>query len=320
MTKGRIRMARKASAKALDPEAELQARVAVQEASDNALPVIEEPDEYEDAPVAQDQVMQPYTEDSGSMQTYRDMSEEFDHRDVTLPRIAWSHFMSKVVTRGQIQPGRWYQAQSGTDLGDTIYAIPLKAFKHRVYFRKPQAVVDQQGRPVQQGGGNVLSCRSTDMVRGQGDPGILCETCTLKDWPRGAPPPACSEVMNFPVIVIPESVALGEEPFDYDLVQVGIIPFMRTSMKSARSWLGTLFGFGAKVNPDAFAEHVFKLTINQENNAFGAYFVPIVSYAGRLTHDKHGELVGYARDMCRSMQTRGNAGMAEDVIAQEQST
>lgn len=283
-----------------DPEAQLAAKVAAQQAP-TALdlePMDSDATDTQEG-VSTSLLMAPRT-DVG-LAPYRDLSEDFDSKDVQLPAIRIAQFMSKVVTGGLVQPGHFYLNVGNEDLGESIDVIPLKAFKHRVYFKRPEA--GQQG-------GNQLSCRSTDMVQGVGEPGIACAACPLKDWPQGGPPPVCTEAINFPVIVLPKE---GED----DELVMGIMTFQRTSTKAARNWLGLAFQRGAKARPDAWAEHYYTVSLTRQTNNLGAFFVPIVSYRGRVLEATHGSAtVEYAQEMCRSLQTRANTGLAEDAISQ----
>lgn len=253
--------------------AAIEERLARQRAEAGAQdPVIEEPEAIAGLASAT-----PRTAGPTAIQEYRDLSEEFDSRDVALPRVKLAQPISKVVVDDVVRSGHWYYSVDNTDLGPMLRFVPLKAFKHRTFFLD-----------------NGLACRSTDMVHGIGDPGIECAKCSLKDWPeqRGSGGPQCRENYNFPSVILPN------EGDDEEFFRMGLITLTSTSTAAARTLLGMAFQRGAQRDPLAWAEHIYTLTAIKRQNARGIFYVASIAYDSKNS----GDVLEFARLQCESMR------------------
>jgi hypothetical protein len=204
----------------------------------------------------------------------QDLSRQLDSGDLVIPRIKISQGLSKVnmlyaTSRGKegVQMGDWYHTTTGKSLGETIYFIPCDMRKSRSLF--------EQGRG--------LRCRSFDLLRGEGDPGILCEGtaeeihtvpaddrgCVYRLWSedeagnRVAPP--CGITYNYPGFVIVDI----DNPEHTELLQ-GMLQLRSKATRAARkiNTAFTTYGGGE------WHRLIMEITAASETNTKGTYFVP----------------------------------------------
>ena len=204
----------------------------------------------------------------------QDLSRQLDTGDLVIPRIKISQGLSKVnmlfaTSRGKegVQMGDWYHTTTGKTLGETIFFVPCDMRKSRSFF--------EQGRG--------LRCRSFDLLRGEGDPGILCEGtaeeihtvpaddrgCVYRLWSedesgnRVGPP--CGLTYNYPGFVILDI----EHPETTELLQ-GMLQLRSKATRAARkiNTAFTTYGGGE------WHRLIMELTVGSETNTKGTYFVP----------------------------------------------
>lgn len=196
----------------------------------------------------------------GAIEPYRNRSRDLGMEHFKIPRLKLLQPLSQECKGEEpMRHGTWYLEGDPAPLGPEIQVAPLFAFLSRTY------LIPGQGQ----------LCRSSDMVYGQGTPGIACADCALKDWPeksaagegRGGPP--CSEVLNFPVVIIPTD---GSD--DY---QLGLVGFMRTGWDAGKM-INTIH---LQSKREHYYDTQIKLGRFNKSGKKGDYWVPTVSRDGK---------------------------------------
>lgn len=204
-----------------------------------------------------------------------DLTRQLDSNDMIIPRLKISQAMSKAnmlhaQSRGKegVQMGNWYITTQNQDLGETVYFIPCDMRKSRSYFKAGQG----------------LMCRSFDLLRGEGNPGILCEGtaeeihtvssdergCVYRLWKdeggkRIAPP--CQLTYNYPGFMVNDAEAPGET----ELTQV-MLQFRGTATGGAKSINTAFTTYGG----GEWHRLIMELRIESRSNTKGIFFVPVV--------------------------------------------
>ena len=204
-----------------------------------------------------------------------DLSRQIGEADLVIPRLKISQGLSKVnmlfaQSRGKegVQMGEWYHTTTGKSLGETIYFIPCDMRKSRSMFEA----------------GRGLTCRSFDLLRGEGDPGILCEGtaeeihtvpyddrgCKFRLWSekdgRRVPPP-CGLTYNYPGFVILDP----DHPDKTEMLQA-MLQLRSTATGAAKS-INTLFStFGG----GEWHRLILEMNVESKSNTKGMFFVPQV--------------------------------------------
>jgi hypothetical protein len=222
-----------------------------------------------------------------------DLSRKIDRSDVVMPQLKLSQAMSKVNQDDAVRQGNWYISTSGRNLGPEVYIVPLDMQKARSKFVQGKGVV----------------CRSYDMLRGIGDPGILCEgTLEERDEKpeneRGCPdrlwtedpttgkrrPPKCGISANYPVLVLdPDDPHNGK-------ATPALLPLRSTAYKMAKK-INTIVTEDAGIDSPIWHEVIIKLGVEKQSNTMGTFFVPTVSYFDETS----GPLAAKAEDYARSL-------------------
>lgn len=217
-----------------------------------------------------------------------DRTRQLDSRDTLIPRLKLSQAMSKVNTDDIVRQGNFYQAPDNKNLGKEIYVVILDMRKSRSYFEQNQGVL----------------CRSFDLIKGEGDPGILCEgtddeIATLAEDERGCPlrlwgerdesgrsePPACGLNYNYIMLVLdPDDLTSGRS-------QQAIFTLRSTGTKIARA-MNTMC-----MNNGDWTDSVLKMTVTTASNRRGTYYLPSVEYWG----ESSGEVKSRAQRLSRSL-------------------
>lgn len=211
--------------------------------------------------------------------------------DFIPPRVKVVQAMSKEAQKAGKEPalaevGDFYNVLTGENYGDTLRFIPLTTFMNRVFISRPERrelIEDVLGDTLSEGDG--LKCRSIDMVRGTGDPGLACGECPLAEW-RGSEPPICSETYN-----VAAMTEVG------DLVVIG---FSKSAAKVGKKLMSIL-----RMSHQKPWTRVLSATSRMESNARGTFAVPDVRVTGdtpddtllRIAQDWITELTGRVIDV-----------------------
>lgn len=200
-----------------------------------------------------------------------DRTRQLDSRDTLIPRLKLSQAMSKVNTDDTVRQGNFYRSPDNKNLGKEIFAVVLDMRKSRSYFESGQGIL----------------CRSYDLIKGEGDPGILCEGtdeeqqfaaedergCPLRLWGerdengRGSPP-ACGLNYNYVMLLLdPEDLLEGKTS------QV-VFTLRSTATKIARA-MNTLI-----MNNGTWTDSILRIGIQSTSNTKGTFFIPTVEYWG----------------------------------------
>ena len=206
-----------------------------------------------------------------------DYTRQIDQSDLIMPRLMLSQAMSKVNTDDIVRQGNWYHTGANENLGKEVLIVPMDQ-------RKSRSRMDKDS-------GQVV-CRSTDMVQGVGDPGILCEGteeeryslpaeqrgCEFRHWKRVEGrniPPECPIAYNFPVLIVS----------DRD-------PEVATFRRAILTLRGTGSPAGQAIISAAYDQELpyhqllFKLGVAAKTNARGqTFFTPSVELLGRAPKD-----------------------------------
>lgn len=207
----------------------------------------------------------------------RDMSRELGAGDMVIPKLKLAQGLSSVSklyasSRGKegIPAGVWYYTTGNRDLGETVYFIPCDMRKSRSVFTQGQGV----------------TCRSFDLIHGEGDPGTLCEGtaeemgtmpenergCMLRLWNRtaaGNKPPTCGLNYNYTGLIVTDP----EHPESSDVLQA-MLQMRSTHINAAKSINTAVMTFGAGV----WSNTIIELTVDSRSNTKGEFFVPVADF------------------------------------------
>lgn len=183
------------------------------------------------------------------------------------PRVKIVQAMSEERVQGLAAAGDFFNTLTSESYGPEIRFLPLLPFMNRVFLvrdekrqRAEEALgIGGKGKPgLSEGDG--LKCRSLDMFRGVGEPGIECASCPLSRW-DGNVPPLCTEVYNVAAIT-----ELG------DLI---ILQFQRSSAKVGKRLFSMLrfVGPGQKPWTRFYEARTHEETIKGK----GTFAVPVVT-------------------------------------------
>lgn len=192
--------------------------------------------------------------------------------DTVIPRLKICQAMSKVNTDGQVPMGHFYRSPQNKSLGEKLLVVVVDWSKTRSYFEQGQGVL----------------CRSFDLIKGEGEPGMLCEGTpeekadpTLSAEERGCPlrlwseeegrriPPPCGEAYNYPVLILDK-----DDPFE-GRTMMAIMSLRSSALKT-----------GKQMNTIVMDEQgdwpsiVLELTVTRQSNTRGTFFVPAVEFHG----------------------------------------
>lgn len=200
------------------------------------------------------------------------LTQEITSSDVTMPRIRLAQPISRVVAQLQaIRAGQWYLTQSQRALGEAIRIVPINMLKHLALFVP---------------GMSTVKCRSMDLVRGVGDPGIDCNTCTLKNWPAGGGAPPCSLFYNYLCLVLPIDVdpnALTEDQLlpEEGILNMAVITLGRTSAGAGKNLNGA---YQQSMDPRWY-RYSYVLSSEMKTNQKGVFYVAQAQVGGPLKVD-----------------------------------
>ncbi len=187
-----------------------------------------------------------------------------DAGDILMPRIKVLQAQSAEASGDEPlgKPGEIFNTLSNEVYGKVLRFVPIVPFKQRVFLVRSEKVPTINAALVAGGleplpeGSDGLTCRSYDMDRGNGYPGIECEACPLSKW-DGDLPPLCSETYN---------VAAASEYGD-----LIVLSFSRSSAKAGRQLFSSI-----RLRPSAYAT-IFEMTTRSERGTKGTYFVPVIT-------------------------------------------
>lgn len=230
-----------------------------------------------------------------------DKSREITTRDLVLPRLQIAQSMSKQAqlhaqSRGKegVQLGNWYHSTTGRDLGEVVYFVPTDMRKSRSKFDT----------------GTGLVCRSYDLVRGEGNPGILCEGtqqeinagvpeddrgCEYRLWNRTGGKnikPPCGLNYNYPGLILVDA----ENPDKSEMLQA-MLTLRSSSTPAALSINTHVMTFGEGVWPNVIIE----LTTTTQTGPMGSYYVAQADLHDMTDSPGYEKLARRAHALARSM-------------------
>lgn len=229
--------------------------------------------------------MQRY-EESDTRMTFGQTS--LDGTDFIPPRVKIVQQMSKEATADEdpAKMGDLVNTLTGENYGPRLRFVPLLPFKQRILLVRQErraSIEAALGTDLSEGDG--LKCRSLDMYKGQGEPGILCDECPLSRW-VGNTPPLCSETYN-----VAGMTELG------DLI---ILSFSKSSAKVGKRVFSML-----KMRREKPWTRIYEVVTMKASNNLGTFAVPDVKMTPDITPP---ELLGAAAEWAREL-----TGMTIDV-------
>lgn len=206
-----------------------------------------------------------------------------DAGDFVPPRVKVCQQMSEEVANKQATAGEFFNTLTGENYGEEIRFIPIMPFKQRILLvrseKRPNidAALMGVGLPALSDG-DGLKCRSFDMQRGVGEPGVLCPECPLAQWGDGNTPPLCTETYNMAALSeLGDLIFLG---FQKSSAKVGKRLFSMTRLTAGAPWT-----------------KVYKAKTRQEKNDKGIFFVPDITVDGPTPSELLGPAVQWAREL-----------------------
>lgn len=191
--------------------------------------------------------------------------EEVGAGDITIPQLRLCQALTPQKTEGEakyiegLRDGEHFNTVTGENYGKLVQIVPLMMYKNRIRFA-----------PKDEGGG--ILCRSDDMVRGVGDPGVACVTCEFNKFGSAkngeGKGKACTEFFNFPVLVIPED---GE----IDPSHLAVKSFKSSGVPVAKDWLAKM-----RLRKVDMFGGVYALTSAPKKFAEGTSYIEVVNNAG----------------------------------------
>jgi hypothetical protein len=194
--------------------------------------------------------------------------------DIAISRIKLGQALSKAVVDEDVRNGEFYMTPENTVLGKEFDVVVFNMFKHRAYFEPGQG----------------LLCRSFDLVRGVGTPGIECANCALQQWPvdetgRTVGAPKCSLNYNYTGMVIRSEANDEASPL------TGLLTLGRTSAPAAKQLNTMQMQRNGKeyLNPETgevvypiWCNNVYRLSSRKTEGRKGTYYIVSASYVSAL--------------------------------------
>lgn len=231
-----------------------------------------------------------------------DLARKIDASDLIMPKLKLIQGLSAVNkefarTRGAsgVPEGNWYHTNSATNLGETVYFVPVDMRKSRGYF------VQGQG----------LMCRSFDMLNGEGTPGISCEGsfeerhevpadqrgCALRLWKKDESsgvnrPPECGMSYNFPGLIIVDI----DEPAKSKILQA-MLTLRSTGTAAAKAINTAVMEHGEGV----WHNVVIELSSTEKNNSRGTFFTATADFFDSTEAPDFARVRRQAESFARSM-------------------
>jgi len=132
----------------------------------------------------------------------------FDSDDIVIPRIRLAQGLTAEVQDGTAKPGQWLL--TGYQPADELTVVPLM-------FSRQRALRDDAG---------AVLCKSSDSLRGLGEPGGDCAHCPMNQWADGDKgariPPVC--VFSYVYIV-----------YVVEFQTLGLLEFRRTNITAGKT-------------------------------------------------------------------------------------
>jgi len=191
--------------------------------------------------------------------------EEVGQGDITIPQLRLCQALTPQKTEGEakyidgLRDGEHFNTVTEENYGKVVKIVPLMMYKNRIRFA-----------PKDDGGG--ILCRSDDMVRGVGDPGVACATCEFNKFGTAkngeGKGKACTEFFNFPVLVIPESGQIDQSC-------LAVKSFKSSGVPVAKDWLAKM-----RLRKVDMFGGVYELTSAPKKFAEGTSYIEVVNNAG----------------------------------------
>lgn len=206
-------------------------------------------------------------------------AENVEAADRVMPRLALASKQSPQCDEENekyidgLRQGDFFNTISREIYGSTIYIVPLFELKTRA-----------KNRPYGESG--PAYCQSFNGKTGVGDPGGDCRTCPHSKWTmvpgkQKNQKPACTENLNFAVLVMPSSGKLDEATYTWDVAPredtISILGFKSTSFGKGQELITMLDMRGR----DWFTT-VFKLSSFPKSDGKNSWHIPIPENAGWL--------------------------------------
>lgn len=184
-----------------------------------------------------------------------------DPGDLIMPRVKLLQAQSAEVADGQGKTGDFFNTLTSINYGSVLRFVPISPFKQRIFLVRSEraaainAVLAGGGLDALPADASGLRCRSYDMEKGTGDPGIACDACPLSKW-EDSNPPFCTETYN---------VAAASE--EGELI---VLSFSRSSAHTGKQLFSMI-----RMRPGARGT-VFEASSRNEKGNLGNYSVPVI--------------------------------------------
>jgi hypothetical protein len=182
--------------------------------------------------------------------------EQVRKQDLVLPRLGISQGNNPQMKRNNplyidgLKDGQFFNQVTNDVYGDSIQFIGLSFAPSRILFRD-----------LKEGGG--ILCRSFNAIDG-GTISPTCDACPNSRWGAKGEPPACTEFMNFPFVIL------------HDGKQLVVSSWKSTALKPTRTWLTKMDMLVAKWEKPLYA-WVSAVKLQPDKNDAGEFFVPTFS-------------------------------------------
>lgn len=187
---------------------------------------------------------------------------KLDPGDIIMPRVKILQAQSAEVSDASlgVAAGEFFNVLTSSSYGKTLRFVPILPFKQRLFLYRSERLPVVNGllaaaglTKFDKGENDGLKCRSYDMERGIGNPGIACGECPLAQWVDNEPP-VCTETYN---------VAASSE--EGELI---VLSFAKSSAKQGKQMFSMI-----RMRPGAQAT-IFEATTTSEQGKKGTYFAP----------------------------------------------
>jgi hypothetical protein len=178
------------------------------------------------------------------------------------PRVKIVQAMSQEKAGGLAKEGDFFNTLTSEAYGPIVRFLPIQPFMNRVLLvrdERREEIETALGTPLSEGDG--LKCRSLDMFKGNGEPGIQCGLCPLSQWREGNKPPLCTEVYNVAAL--------------HELGDLIIMQFQKSSAKTGKKLFSMLRFVGEGVAP--WSRFYQAETHSESIKGKGTFAVPVVT-------------------------------------------
>jgi len=183
----------------------------------------------------------------------REGTELVRKQDLVIPRLGVTQGNNPQMKRANplyiegLKDGQFFNPVTNDIYGESLEFITLSFAPSRILFRD-----------LNEGGG--ILCRSFNAING-GTIAPTCDACPNSKWGSGGEPPACTDLMNFPFILVPNN-------------HLVLSSWKSTAIKPTRTWLTKLEMLIDKYNKPLYS-WVSEVVLKPEKKAENDFFVPL---------------------------------------------